>query len=60
MNTDPSSEPNINDDDYVLLQKLTYQLAQQAGVVSNEPVFGDPDHTLLFKMADSSYTLANA
>jgi hypothetical protein len=55
-----SLSPDINDDDYVLLQKWAYQLAQQAGNAANQPVFGDNDHTLIYKIADSSYEMAPA
>lgn len=53
-----SMSPDINDGDYVLLQKWAYQAAQQASITANEPAFGDTDHTLLYKIASSSYELA--
>ena len=53
-----SLSPDINDDDYVLLQKWAYQVALQAGNTENQPVFGDTDHTLLYKIAETSYSLA--
>jgi len=52
--------PNMEDDDYVLLQKWAYNAAQRAGIPANEPEFGDPDHTLLYKIADSHYQEENA
>lgn len=55
-----SMSPDINDTDYVLLQKWAYQTAQQAGNPSNEPDFGDTDHDLIYKIADSSYELQQA
>jgi hypothetical protein len=60
MNTDPSSEPSINDTDYVLLTKWAYQAAQQAALTQNEPDFDDTDHTLAYKIASSSYSLQQA
>lgn len=53
-----SMSPDINDGDYVLLQKWAYQAAQQAGITANEPAFNDSDHDLLYKIADSSYEQA--
>lgn len=50
-----SLSPDINDDDYVLLQKWAYQAAQWSGNPDNQPAFGDTDHTLMYKIAKSSY-----
>lgn len=55
-----SLSPDMEDDDYVLLQKWAYNAAQRAAIPANEPAFNDPDHTLLYKIADSHYQEADA
>lgn len=60
MNTDPSSPPEITDDDYLLWQKWSYNQALLSGSTQSEPVFNDNDHTLMYKVSDSLYAQSDA
>lgn len=60
MTTDPSTAPNLTDDDYVLMTKWAYNLSVRAALPEFAPEFGDDDHDLFYKVASASYQLAAA